>query len=74
MDLRRNTMSCSSAAFSSVAQEALDYLVIDGEGDDRMIRDTPHLITHQPTRRRPKVSRRISSFAVEVLDIFINER
>lgn len=62
MELRRNTMSNPSGVFSSIAQEALDHLVVDGEYDDRISRDTPHLITYQPTRRRPKVSRNLLFF------------
>ena len=63
MELRRNTMSSPIGVFSSIAQEALDHLVVDGEYDDRITRDNPHLITYQPTRRRPKVSRK-SSFCL----------
>ncbi len=56
MESRRLTMSNASAAFSIVAHEALDHIVADGENDDCINQEGGHIITHQRSRRRLKVS------------------
>ncbi len=56
MELRRRTMSSPSAAFSIVAHEALDHLVADADNDDCTSQEGAHIITHQRSRRRLKVS------------------
>jgi hypothetical protein len=56
MESRRFTMSNPTAAFSMVAHEALDHIVLaDGENDD-CISQEGGLLTHQRSRRRLRVS------------------
>jgi hypothetical protein len=55
METRRLTMTNPTAAFSIVAHEALDHIVLDAEIDEHIIHDGGH-ITRQRSRRRFKVS------------------
>jgi hypothetical protein len=56
MESRRLTMSNPSAVFSIVAHEALDHIVADAENDDCISQEGGHIITHQRSKRRLKVS------------------
>jgi len=49
-------MSNASAAFSIIAHEALDHIVLDAEIDDCTSQEGGHIITHQRSRRRLRVS------------------
>jgi hypothetical protein len=57
MESRRVTMSNPSAAFSNIAQEALDHIVADTENDEYINQEGGHIFTHQrSSRRRLRVS------------------